>query len=140
MITSENVSIDQGNPVLYPTRFCQALSDKFIYAKIYVFIVRETISFRLILLFPLWNHQHHSLLNSFLKFAQLQLEALNSNFQQKTDYINLKRVWSFPINWNVLVFQKVFIHVLVVYRRGRQEALREITLFYALDLTHSKLN
>lgn len=106
----------------------------------YVFIVRETISFRLILLFPLWNHQHHSLLNSFLKFAQLQLEALNSNFQQKTDYINLKRVWSFPINWNVLVFQKVFIHVLVVYRRGRQEALREITLFYALDLTHSKLN
>lgn len=104
----------------------------------YVFIVRETISFRLILLFPLWNHQHHSLLNSFLKFAQLQLEALNSNFQQKTDYINLKRVW--PINWNVLVFQKVFIHVLVVYRRGRQEALREITLFYALDLTHSKLN
>lgn len=77
----------------------------------YVFIVRETISFRLILLFPLWNHQHHSLLNSFLKFAQLQLEALNSNFQQKTDYINLKRVWSFPINWNVLVFQKVFIHV-----------------------------
>lgn len=106
----------------------------------YVFIVRETISFRLILLFPLWNHQHHSLLNSFLKFAQLQLEALNSNFQQKTDYINLKRVWSFPINWNVLVFQRVFIHVLVVYRRGRQEALREITLFYALDLTHSKLN
>lgn len=106
----------------------------------YVFIVRETISFRLILLFPLWNHQHHSLLNSFLKFAQLQLEALNSNFQQKTDYINLKRVWSFPINWNVLVFQKVFIHVLVVYRRGRQEALRKITLFYALDLTHSKLN
>lgn len=106
----------------------------------YVFIVRETISFRLILLFPLWNHQHHSLLNSFLKIAQLQLEALNSNFQQKTDYINLKRVWSFPINWNVLVFQKVFIHVLVVYRRGRQEALREITLFYALDLTHSKLN
>lgn len=106
----------------------------------YVFIVRETISFRLILLFPLWNHQHHSLLNSFLKFAQLQLEALNSNFQQKTDYINLKRVWSFPINWNVLVFQKVFIHLLVVYRRGRQEALREITLFYALDLTHSKLN
>lgn len=106
----------------------------------YVFIVRETISFRLILLFPLWNHQHHSLLNSFLKFAQLQLEALNSNFQQKTDYINLKRVWSFPINWNVLVFQKVFIHVLVVYRRGSQEALREITLFYALDLTHSKLN
>lgn len=106
----------------------------------YVFIVRETISFRLILLFPLWNHQHHSLLNSFLKFAQLQLEALNSNFQQKTDYIKLKRVWSFPINWNVLVFQKVFIHVLVVYRRGSQEALREITLFYALDLTHSKLN
>lgn len=106
----------------------------------YVFIVRETISFRLILLFPLWNHQHHSLLNSFLKFAQLQLEALNSNFQRKTDYINLKRVWSFPINWNVLVFQKVFIHVLVVYRRGSQEALREITLFYALDLTHSKLN
>lgn len=106
----------------------------------YVFIVRETISFRLILLFPLWNHQHHSLLNSFLKFAQLQLEALNSNFQQKTDYINLKRVWSFPTNWNVLVFQKVFIHVLVVYRRGRQEALREITLFYALDLIHSKLN
>lgn len=106
----------------------------------YVFIVRETISFRLILLFPLWNHQHHSLLNSFLKFAQLQLEALNSNFQRKTDYINLKRVRSFPINWNVLVFQKVFIHVLVVYRRGSQEALREITLFYALDLTHSKLN
>lgn len=106
----------------------------------YVFIVRDTISFRLILLFPLWNHQHHSLLNSFLKFAQLQLKALNSNFQQKTDYIKLKRVWSFPINWNVLVFQKVFIHVLVVYRRGSQEALREITLFYALDLTHSKLN
>lgn len=46
MITSKNVSIDQGYPVLYPTRFCQALSEKFIYAKI-GFYRPETISFRL---------------------------------------------------------------------------------------------
>lgn len=43
MITSENVSIDQGNPVLYPTRFCQALSDKFIYAKICFYRTRNNI-------------------------------------------------------------------------------------------------
>lgn len=56
------------------------------------------------------------------------------NFQQWIDYINLKWVWSFPINWNIFQISSCMYSVLVVYRRGGQQALEKITLFY-INLT-----
>lgn len=56
------------------------------------------------------------------------------NFQQWIDYINLKWVWSFPINWNIFQICSCMYSVLVVYRRGGQQALKKITLFY-INLT-----